>query len=426
MNRLRKSFNRLSGTDLRSYLTGMAAFLFAMAAAGCWQESGPESVSGQGGESGLSTALAIAPGPYQLQAVHSGKCVDVAAVSMEDAANIHQWSCNGKTNQQFSLRDLGGNLYELKAVHSGKCADVGGWSNSDGGNIIQWPCHGNNNQKWQLIERGNGEVQFRSAHSGKCLDVSGISTGDGANIHQWACHSMGNQRFRLTAVTPEPPKPVDPTPSPWANSLVTDFGTTGIIGNPNWYISTWGSANRTHSADNLWREGDSVLVMKVTGGTPLGQTTTGAEIVTTSNRYLYGSYRILWKTSVEPGTVNGFFYYLNDQSEIDIEIMGSENAQGLVHFTVHKVINGNSHVQLPMGFDPSKAFHEYRFDWLKDRVEFYVDGKLLATLSPPAINVPYQPGYIMLNHWSLSDPGWGGGPPVRDALMYVKWIDLRY
>jgi hypothetical protein len=32
----------------------------------------------------------------------------------------------------------------------------------------------------------------------------------------------------------------------------------------------------------------------------------------------------------------------------------------------------------------------------------------------------------MLNHWTLSDPGWGGGPPINDAFMYVKYIEIYY
>jgi hypothetical protein len=35
-------------------------------------------------------------------------------------------------------------------------------------------------------------------------------------------------------------------------------------------------------------------------------------------------------------------------------------------------------------------------------------------------------GRLMVNHWTLSDPGWGGGPPIGDAFMYIKYIEIYY
>lgn len=145
----------------------------------------------------LSVALALTPGTYSLQAVHSGKCVDVAAAGTADGAKLQQWGCNGKANQQFALKDLGSGVFEVRAVHSGKCADVAGWSTANGGAIHQWTCRGQANQKWRIADMGDGQYQFKSVHSGKCLDVKGISTADGAAIHQWTCYNVGQQKFKL-------------------------------------------------------------------------------------------------------------------------------------------------------------------------------------------------------------------------------------
>lgn len=150
------------------------------------------------GELAIGFAV-VANGTYALQAVHSGKCVDVAAASTADGANIQQWSCNGKSNQKWTLKDLGSGLYEVKAVHSGKCADVAGWSTVNGGNIQQWTCRGKSNQKWRITDLGSGQYQFKSASSGKCMDVAGVSTADGANIQQYTCYNVGQQKFRILA-----------------------------------------------------------------------------------------------------------------------------------------------------------------------------------------------------------------------------------
>jgi beta-glucanase (GH16 family) len=214
------------------------------------------------------------------------------------------------------------------------------------------------------------------------------------------------------------------TSTPYKTCQSTDFSKENIFDNPKWQISTWGNANRTHSPDNLW-VANGVLAMKVTGGTPKGQTTTGAEFSSTKT-FLYGSFRTTARTSTEPGTVNSpLFYYLSDTSEIDVEILSQDNPQRLVNYTIHENNMGPlTHQVYKAAFDPSADFHEYRFDWSPAGVTYYIDGKPTGvTLTG---NVPYRAGRLMVNHWTLSDPGWGGGPPLNDAFMYVKYIEIYY
>jgi len=213
--------------------------------------------------------------------------------------------------------------------------------------------------------------------------------------------------------------------TPYAKCVATDFSKEDIVGNPKWTISTWGNANRKHSVDNVWVK-DGALVMKVTGGTPKGQTTTGAEISSTEGDFLYGSYRSMAKTTTEPGTVNSpLFYYLSDTSEIDVEILSQDNAQHFINYTIHENNMGDkTHQIYTAPFDPSSGFHEYRFDWTPSGVTYYIDGKPTGvTLTG---NVPFQAGHLLVNHWTLSDPAWGGGPPVNDAFMYVKYIEIYH
>ena len=221
------------------------------------------------------------------------------------------------------------------------------------------------------------------------------------------------------------PRPLCSDVTPYEHCEATDFSSEDIFDNPKWQISTWSNDNRTHSADNLWVE-DGVLVMRVNGGTTPGAQTVGAEIFTTREDFLYGSFRALAKTSVEPGTVSSpLFYYLNDTSEIDVEILSEQNTDGLVNYTIHENTQGaNTHQLFEAGFDPSADFHEYRFDWTPEGVTFYLDGEPTGVVLTG--NTPYEPGRIMVNHWTLSDPGWGGGPPAGDAYMLVKSLEFYY
>lgn len=101
---------------------------------------------------------------YTVVNQQSGKCLDVSGVSTADGAAVHQWTClSGAQNQQFTLRKVtySGNDahdYQLVARHSGKCVDVSAISTAARAPIHQWTCvpagQGSPlNQTWRLWGR---------------------------------------------------------------------------------------------------------------------------------------------------------------------------------------------------------------------------------------------------------------------------------
>lgn len=131
----------------------------------------------------------------QLRSKYSGKCLDVADESIDQHANILQWSCSDRFNQRWRLSDVGDGYVQIKALHSSQCIDVASGSSEDGANILQWPCIGTENQMWQRIAHDDGTVSFQSKVSGKCLDVEEWDSSDGGNIQQWECLARDNQKW---------------------------------------------------------------------------------------------------------------------------------------------------------------------------------------------------------------------------------------
>lgn len=139
-------------------------------------------------------------GRYKIQAVHSGKCLDVAWESVENGGNIIQWWYNGTNNQKFDVTDLSNGFYKIINVNSGKALDVEWASQEDGANLIQWCYHGGDNQQFSISAIGEGQYVIEPRHSGKAIDVYGISTKNGANVVQWNYLGGENQKWIFTPV----------------------------------------------------------------------------------------------------------------------------------------------------------------------------------------------------------------------------------
>ena len=144
-----------------------------------------------------------APGPLPsppfatLTASHTGKCLDVSAISKDNGAEMVQWDCSGGGNQKWKIEEAGGGLVTLRASHSGKCLDVSGISRDNAASIVQWECWGGDNQKWRVENAGGGLFTLKAAHSGKCLDVAGGGRENGTRVIQWDCWGGDNQKWRI-------------------------------------------------------------------------------------------------------------------------------------------------------------------------------------------------------------------------------------
>jgi beta-glucanase (GH16 family) len=210
--------------------------------------------------------------------------------------------------------------------------------------------------------------------------------------------------------------PLTPTQSPSTPSddFLQTFDSMATV-DAAWTLSSWTGSNRTHSPANVSVK-NGILELKLSGSTP-GTMPVCAEIVSKKNDFFYGTYRASIKMTSTPGAVVGWFTYLgNPLNEIDVEFLTRDPL--LAHFTLHHVQTGVDHATKTLPFNPSAAFHEYRFDWYRDRVDYYVDGEPYATLTN---KVPDQPSRLLLNHWSGNIPTWGGQAPTDDVVMQVDW-----
>jgi len=140
-------------------------------------------------------------GTYKITARHSGKTLDVAAASYDNAARVIQWDYASAPNQQWKIEPIEGGYYKITAVHSGKALDVENYSLQNGGVIQQYDWYDTDNQKWSITDAGGGYYKIVSKNSGKALDVPAASNDNGVGITQWDYVGGFNQQWKLEQVS---------------------------------------------------------------------------------------------------------------------------------------------------------------------------------------------------------------------------------
>lgn len=226
-----------------------------------------------------------------------------------------------------------------------------------------------------------------------------------------------------------------------------DYGGPGLYGDPGVQLWVRSRPLVMNNGDTAAGDLDSWQNVSLISGAELSGIA--------RERMQFGSFRVGMKLPDGNGTCAAFFWvrlfsqtllisaftsltyqqYHDNSHELDMEYLSKENFYtnstiNLVMHTPETAENGydarntTGFTRHILPFPASKGYHDYRFDWLPDRVEFYVDGTWIAAMTGPG--VPQSPGYLMLNHWSNGDAGWSGGPPTEDAKMTVSYVKAYF
>ena len=130
-----------------------------------------------------------------------------------------------------------------------------------------------------------------------------------------------------------------------------------------------------------------------------------------------GAYEIRMKLPLAPTSITGFFMYKAPDyyNEIDIELYNESDSTLLL--TTYSEGKKNNEYIGKLDFDPTKEFHNYRFEYDENTVEFYVDNKLTKSFRGGFLK---EDMYLMLNSWY---PNWlDGQKQIKDQYLLVDWI----
>ncbi|OCI32877.1 chitinase precursor [Oerskovia enterophila] len=195
---------------------------------------------------------------------YGSKCVDVAAASIANGAQVQLHGCNGTSAQSWTTGTDGA----VRAL--GKCLDVAGGSSANGTRVQLWDCNGSTAQVWTAQSDGT----LRAL--GKCLDATGPSSADGTPLQIWDCFAGPNQRWTLPTGGGNPGNPAKLAGSPylylgWGNppSATTIMSQTGVRAFTMAFILSSGGCNPAWDGQRPLRGGvdeQTINAIKSAGG----------------------------------------------------------------------------------------------------------------------------------------------------------------
>src|SRR5690606_8511884 len=126
------------------------------------------------------------------------------------------------------------------------------------------------------------------------------------------------------------------------------------------------------------------------------------ELISTETNIGYGFYSIDMIASNVVGQVTAFFVIVEGESEIDIELTGLNTTIGWMNCWIgdQQIL-----VSVDLGFDASQDWHNYAFEWRKDFIAWYVDGKEVLRRTDLSTVDPTKYEYkLAINSWTQVNP----------------------
>jgi hypothetical protein len=283
-------------------------------------------------------------------------------------------------------------------------------------------------------------LKLRNAGDGKHTFWVGYSVQDeGGNWHDAPAHPTRLESGESTVVTRSWEIPKSPPPpsgeykvamAVWSERPVAggeearlagveedaSFEVTGLRDDFNSLNEKrWSASSKTLGRGRLEPENvrteDGELQLKIPANS-----FNGGEIKST-RLYQHGSYRARIKVADAPSSLTGFFLYKEPDLENELDIEIHNDSSGRILFTTYSNGEETNNVENSLPFDPTKGYHEYRFDFYPERVEFYADGELMHSFEE---GLPEDPMNLYVNAWF---PTWlAGEKPEEDRYTYVEWI----
>ena len=220
------------------------------------------------------------------------------------------------------------------------------------------------------------------------------------------------------AETPEPGKDMPHnTGAPSAGAFYMDF--TQGFDRENHVLSDWNINEEwlaaAYKRDNVVFDANGMTLIARRQETAISSYTS-AEFQR-AGVFGYGRYEVVMRAARGPGVVTTFFTHTGDpHDEVDFEILGRSTAS--VHTNFYGAGERNP-LETDLAFDAAAAEHLYAFEWMPNRIAWYVDGVLVreVTSATPGARIPTTTSRVMASVWVAKGQvaEWVGEPDFTEA-----------
>jgi GR25 family glycosyltransferase involved in LPS biosynthesis len=156
---------------------------------------------------------------------------------------------------------------------------------------------------------------------------------------------------------------------------------------------------------------------------PFGVRNLSAAAISSRADFLFGRFEATLQATNVPGLVTGFFLHRDSpRQEIDIEILGNRPGHLLVNVFYNPGTDGTKFdygyrgtpIIIGLGFDASKALHQYTIEWDPCEIRWFVDRKLVhrRVIWDPT-PIPHLPMTLHMNTWPTASRKLAGRLALR-------------
>lgn len=193
------------------------------------------------------------------------------------------------------------------------------------------------------------------------------------------------------------------------------------------------------SDNKVWTKKNQGKIDWVEKGATFTVARSGDSPTANSNFYmLFGRFEAIIKVATGKGIISSAILQSEALDEIDFEWKGTNSSILTNYFGKGDVSTFDRGEDFDLGFSPQNDFHNYTIDWTKDRIQWWVDGKMLRELLPAdakkGTRYPQTPMNIRLGVWAAGDTSnndkgvveWAGGETDFTAGPYTMTVQSVY